>query len=182
MPEVVLVEGGVVAVREVVARGQRFEHGEVAGLRLVEAGEQAVDDFEAALWVDDEARPAFARVADAMLVGDGFEGAHDGGAYGDDAAMVGAGSVDDCGGVAGHAIPFFVGRLVRFEASHAGVQDQRDDNNALGDQFGKQFGREGATRRGHFGAAQLGGVDGLVVIAGPGLLHIAIADWCAKIV
>jgi hypothetical protein len=38
VPEVVAFEGGLVGAGEVGAAGDGFEHGQVAGLRLVEAG------------------------------------------------------------------------------------------------------------------------------------------------
>ena len=56
------------------------------------------------------------------------------------------------------------GRLAALERRHAGVQDDRRDADAAGDQRASiTLGREGPARARHLGAAGLGGVHGLVV-------------------
>ena len=56
-----------------------------------------------------------AGVHDAVVVGDGGECTHDGGAGGDDVPAVAPDRVDQVGGLAGNAVALGVGALAAFE-------------------------------------------------------------------
>src|SRR5260221_5361015 len=57
VPEIVLPQGLRVGEAQVRAPRERFEHGEMAGLRLVERSQHASDGAQAARWRNVEARP-----------------------------------------------------------------------------------------------------------------------------
>ena len=50
VPQIPALERGGVRLLDVCAPGDGFEHGQMRGARLVQAGEQSVDDLYAALF------------------------------------------------------------------------------------------------------------------------------------
>ena len=85
VPQVSLTQGFGICNAEMLTSGQRFEHRQVGGARLVQPGQQRVDGAQPALWCDDEVRPAFTCARDSLIIGHGFERAHHGCPDGDDA-------------------------------------------------------------------------------------------------
>ena len=70
----------------------------MAGARLMRAGEDCIDDLEFRPSADPSCRDAVSASHDPVTGAGGFKGAHDRGADGDDAAVVGTRRVDRCCG------------------------------------------------------------------------------------
>ena len=111
-----------------------------------------------------------------MLVDHRFEGAHHGGADGNDAAAVAASVVDAMRGRRGHPEVLGIGRLVRLERGHPGVQEQRGHTDSFGDQARQHLGGEGSSGARHLGRARFSGVDVLIGRDRERPLDVAVSD------
>ena len=75
-----------------------------------------------------------------------------------------------------HAKPLGIRVLVRLERRHAGVQHERCDADALGDEPGDELGRERAPGARHLRAARFARVHVLVDVERPVARDVAVAD------
>src|SRR5215212_8301667 len=176
VPEIALMQGFAVGDAQVLAACEGFEHREVGGARLVQAGEHRVYRPDTALGRDDQARPASAGVRGSVPVHDGLERSHGRRPDSDDTPTRNTGGVHQAGGIGRDAVELLVGRLVVLEAGHAGVQYQGRELDASGDETGDELGRERPPGGRHLRATPLRGVDRLVVAYGPAPLYVAVAD------
>ena len=87
--------------------------------------------------------------------------------------------VDQPRGVLGDAVALGEGRLAALGRGDAGVEHERRDRDAAGDEAGDELGGERPPGAGHLGAAVLQREHGLVVAQGPGPGHVAVADRLA---
>ncbi len=172
MPAVPVGQRGLVGALDQAAPADRLEHEEVARVRLVPAGEDAVDGAHAALGTDDHARPALARAHLAVLRGDALERAHDRGADGDHPAR----GVDRRGGAGRYAEALGVGRLPELERGDAGVEHDRGDGDAAVLERLEHPRAERPAGARHLGAAGLVGEDGLIVGQRPRGRRVPVAD------
>ena len=140
------------------------------------AGDEPVDDADAALGRDHQVRPAAAGVDDARLVGHGLERAHDGGADGDHAARP---LVDAARGVRGDLVVLGVRALAAFLRGDAGVERDALDADAAVAQRLQRGLRERARGARHLGAARFGGEDRLVVAERARRGVVGVPDRCA---
>ena len=160
------------------AAGDSFEHRQVARLRLVEPGEQAVDDPHATLGRDRPGRssrgvamtspsPSSAALSSARTTVV-------------PTAMTRRPSARAAStasrGVARHPVLLRVRPLVAFQAGHAGVQRQRLELDATVRQPLEHVRRERPPRRRHLGRARPLGVDGLVHRQRPAPGHVRVRD------
>ncbi len=88
----------------------------------------------------------------------------------------GAGLVDARRGRRRNAVPLGIRVLVRFERRHAGVQHERRDADALGDEARDELGCERPPRARHLRAARLARVHVLVHVERPVARDVAVAD------
>ena len=62
VPEITLLQRGLIGHTQMVWTGNRFQHSQMCGLRFVEAGEQTVYGIHPTLGGNDQARPTLARM------------------------------------------------------------------------------------------------------------------------
>ena len=126
----------------------------MAGLGLVPAADDAVDDLEAPLGGDDELGPAVAGVG-AAVGGVGLEGTGGGGADGDHPSALVMGVVHGLRGRGRHPVALGVGRFVGLEGGHAGVQrDGSEHRRRARAQACDELGREGSAGGRHLRRAE----------------------------
>src|SRR6266508_2096011 len=94
VPEIVTVQSGLVGALQVTAPGDGLKHGQVRASRLVQAGEQTVNDPYTALSRDDYVCPAAARYDSALPVRHGLQSPNHGRANGVYSAAGGSGGID----------------------------------------------------------------------------------------
>jgi hypothetical protein len=132
-PGIGLVEGGAVGQLQRGGARHRLQQVQVRAAGLVPAGEQPVDHGDAALGSDHQLGPAATRTHQAVVVRDRLQHPHHRGADRDHPAAGGAGLVHQPGGDRGHLVR--IGQRPVVVAHHpAGVQPQRGDQHAAGDQ------------------------------------------------
>jgi len=148
----------------------------VRGLRLVPAGEEAVDGADAALGRHDERRPALAGRDRAVVARRRLERADHGRADGDHPASARVRRVDEPRRGGGDAVPLGAGRLALLERRDAGVEDDRGDGDAARDEGCDDPLAERTPGARHLGAPGLGGVDRLVGVERPLAVDVAIPD------
>ena len=166
-------DGLAVGFEDEVAGGEGADEHHQGGFGEVEVGEQGADGFEFEAGGDEEV--GFAPGGDdfAVVAGDGFEGAHGGGADGDS-----TGGALNLGGGGGGDIVLFVVHDVVFDAFGAdgleGADADVEGDEGVGD-GGEHFGGEMQAGGGGRDGAFVGGEDGLVAFAVEGLfvaLHV----------
>ena len=152
-----------------IAVKRRYQHDEGA-FGQVEVGDEAVDAVELDAGIQEDGRVAAAGFDLAVLGGDGLQGAAAGGADGDDAVPGGLGLPDALGGLLADGVPLavhlMVGDLILHhgaEGTEAHMQGHFGDADPLGAEGVHQFRGKVEACRGGGGAAQLLGIDGLVL-------------------
>ena len=158
-----------------LAVGKGGDQHEERGLREVEVGEEALDDFEFVALIrmgagrEEEAGGAGVGGDVGLGAGDMFEGAGGGGAYGEDAAFFADGFVDGFGGGGGEGVGLGVEADVfgafyadGLEGAEAYVEGEvRDFDAACGEGL-ENLGSEVQAGGGSGGGASFVGEDGLV--------------------
>ena len=144
--------------------------------RLVQAGEEPVDRADAPVGGDDETRPSLACRHRAVRPRDGLERADDGCARGDDATAPAVHGVDEPGGLLRDPKPLRIGALVTLLGGDAGMQHDRCDEDAAGNEPCDQVCRERPAGARHLGAAGLHCVDVLVGRERPRPWHVPVAN------
>ncbi len=94
VPQVTLFESGLVRAIEQIRSGDRLQHRKVRSLGLVPSGQQPVDRTDTTVRRHDCLSPTASCVQPAAFVHDRLEGAHNGGADGDDPSAVSVSVVD----------------------------------------------------------------------------------------
>src|SRR5438309_1921628 len=110
--------------------------------RLVQSGEQSIDDANAAFRSDHEIGPAPGRDDVAMRIDAALESTHDRGAHRDHATAFGPRFAYAVRRSQRHLEPFFVRLFMRFEAGNARVKHELCDSNTSGSQAGEHRPRE----------------------------------------
>jgi hypothetical protein len=168
-----LGDGLAVGFEDEVAGGEGADEHHQGGFGEVEVGEQGADGFEFEAGGDEEVGFAPGGNDFAVVAGDGFEGAHGGGADGDS-----AGGALNLGGGGGGDIVLLMVHDVVFDAFGADGLEGADAD-VEGDEGvrdgGEHFGGEMQAGGGGGDGAFVGGEDGLVAFAVEGLfvaLHV----------
>src|SRR5712691_9549664 len=132
VPQVLVFERNLVSLFDGVASSDGLEHGQMRRSRLVQTGEESVDDANAALGRDDQVSPAAGADDLAVRIDAALQRPNDRGADGDHAPAARLRVANALGGAKRHFVPLFVRRLMRFETGHSRVEQQSRDADAKG--------------------------------------------------
>src|SRR2546429_7338008 len=164
VPQVSLRNGLAVGAIEEGFGKKRSQQVEMTGLRLVESGQQTIDDTQRRPWAQSESGPSLDGACVSVLSGGRLQRPHHRGAHGNHARC----PVDGLSGIRRDSEPFFeewmlgIDRIV-LERAQACVQEDVAEADALATQIEEQLPTQRSSGRGCFGRARLVGVDGLVV-------------------
>ena len=161
-------DGLAVGFEDEVAGGEGADEHHQGGLGEVEIGEQGADGFELEAGGDEEVGFATGGEDLAVVAGDGFEGAHGGGADGDSAGGVlnlGGGGCGDIVLLVVHDVVFDAFGADGLEGADADVEGDEGMRDG-----GEDFGGEMQAGGGGGDGAFVGGEDGLIAFAVGGLL------------
>ena len=182
MPTVATVERRPVGQLEGAAAGDRLEHPQVAGGRLMPSGEQAIDDTHPALRRDDELGPPRSGMHGPVVGGNRLQRPHHRRANGHHAPAGGMRRVDQSGRRRRHPVALGVRRLVGLQRGHAGVQHDRGDDDAVGDEIGDDLCRHDAPGRRHLRRTRLDGEGVGVGVQRPRVGHVPVPDRASEAV
>ena len=154
VPQIAVLDGGLVGDTQMVATCNRLEQCEMRRARLVESSHERIDGPYAALGSDDDVGPPFAGADGAVGRCDGFESADDRRAHRDNSPTIRPGAIHCRRRTPRDTESLRVRRLSSLEARHARVQDDRRDHDALRLEAHDDIRRERPTRRRHLGAAR----------------------------
>ena len=146
----------------------------------MEAGEQAVDDSDAALRRDHEIGPAAGRDHVAGAIGRRLERAHDGRADGDDAVAALFGTAHFVRGAQRHLEVLLVRTLVRLETRDARVQHELREADTAAAQADEHAACERASGRRHLRRTRRVGVDGLICVDAEVAVDVRVGDRAAE--
>src|SRR6266567_4520962 len=144
VPEIAFPQSLGIGDFEMFSPGKGFEHRQVCSERLVQASQHGVDSVHAALWCDDQARPALTRMGRSFFFGDGFQCPHHRCSYSYNPLVCCTCCIDQACCLRGYPIELLIWRLVFLKTGYSCMQEQRRDLHAMSYQFRDQLGREGA--------------------------------------